>query len=103
MEHTAADERQHPSLSPPVTAEAFTALYLPRVLRFALMVSPPSVDPEDVAQEAMITALARLATFDPSRGSMEDWLWRIVVSRSRDAPSTKEHPIPPRRHSPGAA
>lgn len=85
MEHTAADERQHPAVSPPISAEAFTALYLPRVLRFALLVSPPSVDPEDVAQEAMITALTRLATFDPSRGSIEDWLWRIVVSRSRDA------------------
>ncbi|MBO0836351.1 MAG: sigma-70 family RNA polymerase sigma factor, partial [Actinobacteria bacterium] len=47
--------------------------------------SPPGTEPEDVAQEAMITALARLATFDPSRGSIEDWLWRIVVSRARDA------------------
>jgi len=85
MEQSAAGERRPSSVLPPISAESFTALYLPRVLRFALMVSPPGAEPEDVAQEAMITALARLATFDPSRGSMEDWLWRIVVSRARDA------------------
>jgi len=66
-------------------AEAFAAAHLDRVLRFAILVSPPSTDPEDVAQEAMVTALARLDRYDPTRGSIDAWLWRIVVSRARDA------------------
>src|SRR6266566_3397369 len=66
-------------------AEAFAATHLDRVLRFAVMVSPPGTDPEDVAQEAMVTALASLDRYDPARGSVDAWLWRIVVSRARDA------------------
>jgi RNA polymerase sigma-70 factor (ECF subfamily) len=65
--------------------EAFAATHLDRVLRFAVMVSPPGTDPEDVAQEAMVTALASLDRYDPARGSVDAWLWRIVVSRARDA------------------
>jgi RNA polymerase sigma-70 factor (ECF subfamily) len=38
-----------------------------------------------VAQDALVSALARLDRFDPSRGSLDGWLWRIVVSRARDA------------------
>jgi RNA polymerase sigma-70 factor (ECF subfamily) len=68
-----------------MTAEALSATYLPRVLRFAMLVSPRGIDPEDVAQDAMVTALGRLDQFDPSRGSVDAWLWRIVVSRARDA------------------
>jgi RNA polymerase sigma factor (sigma-70 family) len=71
--------------SPLITAEAFAATYLPRVLRFASMVSPPGADPEDVAQDAMVAAITHLDRFDPSRGSMEAWLWRIVLNRGRDA------------------
>jgi RNA polymerase sigma-70 factor (ECF subfamily) len=85
MGQSAADDRPAPTISALITQEAFSATYLPRVLRFALMLSPPSTDPEDVAQDAMVTALARLASFDPSRGSMDAWLWQIVVSRARDA------------------
>lgn len=69
----------------PLTSEALSALYLTRVLRFALMVSPPGIDPEDVARDAMVTVLARIDTFDPARGPMDAWLWRVVVSRARDA------------------
>lgn len=65
--------------------ESFAAMYLPRVHRFAVMVSGPGVDPEDVAQDSMVAALSRLDQFDPSRGSMDAWLWRIVVNRARDA------------------
>lgn len=78
-------EQSAAGVSPPISPEALSAVYLPRVLRFALMVSPPGTEPEDVAQEAMVTALSRLASFDPSRGPLEAWLWRIVVSRARDA------------------
>jgi RNA polymerase sigma-70 factor, ECF subfamily len=68
-----------------ISPDALAATYLRRVLRFASMVSPPGVDPEDVAQEAMITALSRLEKFDARRGSIEAWLWRIVLSRAQDA------------------
>ena len=37
-------------------AEAFAAAHLPRVFRFATMVSPQGADPQDLAQEAMVRA-----------------------------------------------
>ena len=82
---TGADDPSAAAASASMTAQAFAATYMTRVLRFAVMVSPPGTDPEDVAQDAMVTALSRLGRFDPSRGSMDAWLWRIVVSRGRDA------------------
>jgi RNA polymerase sigma factor (sigma-70 family) len=72
-----------PELAPP-EAEAFVTAHLPRVLRFASMVSPPGTDPRDLAHEAMVRALTRLDRFDPSRGTAEAWLWRIVVNLARD-------------------
>src|SRR5438105_15871059 len=69
----------------PIPADVFAEAHLDRVLRFATLVSPPGTDPEDVAQEAMVAALARLDRFDPARGSVDAWLWRIVVNRARDA------------------
>jgi RNA polymerase sigma-70 factor (ECF subfamily) len=67
------------------TPEAFAAQYLGRVHRFAVMVSPRGADPDDLTQEAMVRALASLGRFDPARGSMDVWLWRIVVNLARDA------------------
>jgi RNA polymerase sigma factor (sigma-70 family) len=55
------------------------------VRRFAVMVSPPGADPDDVAQQAMLRAIERLPGFDPRRGSLDAWLWRIVVNLARDA------------------
>lgn len=85
MESSAACERPSDAEARPLSPDALVASYASSVLRFAYMVSPPGMDPEDVAQEAMITALARLDKFDPSRGSVDAWLWRIVVSRAQDA------------------
>ncbi len=65
-------------------ADALAARYLSRVHRFAVMVSPRGVDPEDLAQQAMLKALAAADRFDPNRGSMDAWLWRIVVNVARD-------------------
>lgn len=70
---------------PPVTAEELVATYLPRVHRFAVLVSPPGIDPEDLAQQAMLRALERLGRFDPGRGPLDPWLWRVVVNLARDA------------------
>jgi len=52
------------------------------------MVSPPDADPEDVAQDAMVTAITDLDRFDPARGSLDSWLWQIVLSRGQDAGRT---------------
>lgn len=85
MERTASGSSPGEVYVAAVAAETFAALYLDRVVRFATMVSPPNADPDDVAQEAIVTALERLDRYDPGRGSMDGWLWRIVVNRARDA------------------
>jgi RNA polymerase sigma factor (sigma-70 family) len=78
-------DREAADEPPPRTPEAFAERYTERVHRFALMVSPPGCDAEDLAQDAIVRALRGLYRFDPSRGSMDAWLWRIVVNLARDA------------------
>ena len=58
--------------------------HLPRVHRFAVMVSPQGTDPEDLAQQAMLRAIECLGQHDPHRGNLDAWLWRIVVNLARD-------------------
>jgi RNA polymerase sigma factor (sigma-70 family) len=65
--------------------EELCARYLERVYRFAAMVSRNRQDADDLAQEAMERAIRGLAGFDPSKGEIEAWLWRIVVNVGRDA------------------
>jgi RNA polymerase sigma-70 factor (ECF subfamily) len=48
-------------------------------------VSADSSSAEDLAQDALERALRGLSTFDPKRGDVEAWLWRVVVNASRDA------------------
>jgi RNA polymerase sigma factor (sigma-70 family) len=67
------------------TIETLATTYLDRVHRYAVMVSPRDADPEDLAQQAMVKALEHLDRFDSRRGSMDAWLWRIVVNVARDA------------------
>jgi RNA polymerase sigma-70 factor (ECF subfamily) len=69
----------------PLTAEAFCARYAPRVYRFAAMVAAGDVDAEDLAQDALVRAIRNLGRFDARRGSVETWLWRIVVNTAIDA------------------
>jgi len=38
-----------------------------------------------LAQDALERAIKGLRTFDPAKGEVEAWLWRIVVNASRDA------------------
>ena len=68
-----------------LSAEAIANRYVPRVHRFAVLVSPPPADPDDVAQQAILKALEQMNRFDPRRGSLESWLWRLVVNAARDA------------------
>jgi RNA polymerase sigma-70 factor, ECF subfamily len=70
---------------PALTAELLVDEYLPRIHRFAVMVSPLGADADDLAQEACVRALERAGQFDPRRGRLDAWLWRIVVNLARDA------------------
>lgn len=73
--------RSLPYLSP----DTFASTYAARVHRFATMVMKNDQDSADLAQEALIKALRSLERFDPPRGSLDLWLWRIVVNTARDA------------------
>lgn len=79
-----------PETSGPVTAEELCRTYAGSVTRFAAIVSPNPADAEDLAQDALLRAVRSLRTYDPSRGSMEAWLWRIVANAARDAAGRRE-------------
>lgn len=68
-----------------LTAEILCARYTTRVYRFAAMVSRSSHDAEDLAQTALERAIRALPRFDPRRGDVEAWLWRIVANVAGDA------------------
>jgi len=74
----------HASIAP-MTPEELCALYAARVCRFAAVVAGRDGDPDDIAQDALLKAITRLDRFDPRRGSMEGWLWRIVANTAKDA------------------
>lgn len=59
--------------------------YAHRVYRFASMVTHDANDAEDLAHETLLKAITKLHRFDPGRGTIEAWLWRIVVNTARDA------------------
>lgn len=67
-------------LTPEVVAE-----HLILVHRFAVVASPRGIEPEDLAQEAMVRVLERVDHFDARRGSFAAWMWRIVLNLARDA------------------
>jgi RNA polymerase sigma factor (sigma-70 family) len=67
-----------------ISPEDFCQRYAAQVSRFAAFVAQPS-EAEDIAQDALVKALRNLERFDSKRGSMEAWLWRIVVNTARDA------------------
>jgi RNA polymerase sigma-70 factor, ECF subfamily len=69
----------------PLTAETLCQTYTARVFKFAQLVSADSVNAEDLAQDALERAIRGLKTFDPTKGEIEGWLWRIVVNAGRDA------------------
>lgn len=67
------------------TAEALCRTYAARVYKFAQLISRDSADADDLAQDALERAIRGLKTFNPARGDIEGWLWRIVVNAGRDA------------------
>ncbi len=70
---------------PALRAEELCRTYAERVFRFAAMVARGNAEAEDIAQEALLKAIRKLDAYDPRRGSVETWLWSIVVSAARDA------------------
>lgn len=56
-----------------------------RISRLASMVARNRQEADDLAQDTLLRALQRLDSFDPSRGSFDNWLWAIVVSLASDA------------------
>ena len=73
-----------------LTAEEVCRVYAADVCRFAAMMAANPADAEDLAQEALLRAVRSLHRFDPARGSMGAWLWRIVANASRDAAGRRQ-------------
>ncbi len=68
-----------------MTPEALARDHAQRVFRFARMLCHNTADSEDLAQEALLKAMRSLNRFDPTRGSLDTWLWTIVMNVARDA------------------
>ena len=68
-----------------LTADSLCELYAGRVFKFAQLISDDSSGAEDLAQDALERAIRGLKTFDPTKGEIERWLWRIVVNAGHDA------------------
>ncbi len=76
---------KHAGAPMPLTAEALCQTYAGRVYKFARLISSDSTNAEDLAQDALERAIRGLKTFNPAKGEIEAWLWRIVVNAGRDA------------------
>jgi RNA polymerase sigma-70 factor (ECF subfamily) len=68
-----------------ITPEQLCAEYATKVARFASLAAGTDGDADDIAQDALIKAIAALDRFDPERGSLDAWLWRIVANTARDS------------------
>lgn len=78
------------SKSEALTPQGLCQTYAPSVCRFAALMSQNRQDAEDLAQEALLRALRSLRRYDPSRGPVESWLWRIVANAAKDATSRRQ-------------
>jgi RNA polymerase sigma-70 factor (ECF subfamily) len=76
-----------------LSAEELCGLYADRVYQFATMIARDDVEADDLAQIALERALRALPQYQPERGELEGWLWRIVVNAARDAgrAATRRH------------
>jgi RNA polymerase sigma-70 factor (ECF subfamily) len=80
-----AEERAVSTDSAALSAEMLCRLCARRVYKFAQMVSGNAGDADDLAQDALERAIRGLKSFDPAKGDLDGWLWRIVVNAGRDA------------------
>ncbi|WP_460272198.1 RNA polymerase sigma factor [Celeribacter sp. ULVN23_4] len=56
------------------------ALYGPGIRRYAAQVLTVSSEAEDVAQEVFLRAWSKAASYDPQKGAVSSWLYRIAVN-----------------------
>lgn len=76
MQRSAAGERQ--------AFDALAARYILRLRRAALRVLSDPAAAEDAAQDALLRAWMRAATYDCKQASVSTWLHRIVVNAAID-------------------
>jgi RNA polymerase sigma-70 factor (ECF subfamily) len=76
MARSAAGERQ--------AFDALAARYMLRLRRAALRVLSDPAAAEDAAQDALLRAWMRAATYDRKQASVSTWLHRIVVNAAID-------------------
>lgn len=69
----------------PADAQELCDRFAPSVYRFAAMLARQDVEAEDLAHGTLIKAIRSLRQYDSARGSVEAWLWRIVLNTARDA------------------
>lgn len=69
----------------PLTQDDLCEDYGDRIYKFATLVAGSRQDADDLAQDAIERAIRGLAGFDRSGGTVDGWLWRIVVNAARDA------------------
>lgn len=68
-----------------MTPDRLCELYAERVCRFAAVAAGRDADPEEIAQDSLLKAIRSLHRYDPTRGPLDAWLWRIVRNTARDA------------------
>jgi len=65
--------------------DQFYALYGSALFRFVMTLSDEcKVRASDVTQDVMVTALERIKTYDPKRGSLWAWLCGIATNKGRE-------------------
>src|SRR5258708_39925950 len=66
-----------------LTAEDVCRTYSATVCRFAAMAAGSDLDADDLAQDALLKAIRSLDRFDPAKGTIDRWLWRIVANGAK--------------------
>ena len=67
-----------------VAFDTLASRYLLRLRRAALRVLGDAAAAEDVAQDALLRAWTRAATYDPAQASVSTWMHRIAVNAAID-------------------
>src|SRR5258708_37949434 len=65
--------------------QIIVSTYAERVYRLAETLSSSRADAEDLTQDALLRAVNQVQRYDPMRGSVQTWLWRVVISAAQDA------------------
>jgi RNA polymerase sigma factor (sigma-70 family) len=78
-------DRADRSATVKLTAEDVCRTYSAMVCRFAAMAAGSDLDADDLAQDALLKAIRNLDRFDPTKGTIDRWLWRIVANAAKDS------------------